>query len=79
MTYQQILEIAEVRLQNKFPYVVTDLRDQIASGSTGGEIMGLVGKYLKNLKKNNSEAYSILENEIVEYLSECKRYGIVVI
>jgi len=79
MDYQHILAIAENKLKGKFDYIIKDIKNQISSGSTGGEISSMVGKYLKDLKINNLTAYSLFENDIQFYISECKRHGLDVI
>lgn len=79
MDYQKILKKAVDKLQDKFPQVVEDIEDCISSGSTGGEIISSVGKYVKDLEFKNNEAYNILKNEIQEYLQLCKKNGRIII
>lgn len=78
MDYQRILTIAEDKLGNEFSYIVRDIKECIASGSTGGEISSMVGKYLKDLETNNKLAYSIIEKDIQFYLLQCKKHGLYV-
>jgi hypothetical protein len=79
MDYQQILHAAEKKLKGKYDDVIAGIEECISLGSTGGEISSLVGKFVKDLRYTNPSAYSILENEIADYLNECKRAGIFII
>jgi len=76
MDYQSILKIAEIKLNGEFDYIIRDIKKSISAGSTGGEIISMVGKYLKDLKINNPQAYTLLEKDIQLYLRECKRQGL---
>ena len=78
MDYQQILAVAENRFKEEFSDIIKDLKDLISSGSTGGEISSMVGKYLKDLKAKNPNAYGLIENEIRLYLLECKKHGLII-
>lgn len=75
MNYQNILITATNKIGTEFPDVINDIEYRISAGSTGGEIIGMVGKYLKDLEMTNPAAYSILIKEIEEYISDCKRIG----
>ncbi len=78
MDYRNILSVAEDKLGNIYPDVVFDMQELISSGSTGGEISSMVGKYLKDLEIKNREAYSIMEKDIQLYLFHCKKQGLYV-
>lgn len=78
MDYQRILTIAEDKLGNEFSYIVKDIKECIASGSTGGEISSMVGKYLKDLEINNKLAYSMIKEDVQFYLLQCKKHGLLV-
>jgi hypothetical protein len=45
MDYNKIVSNAEDKLINSHPEVIKDLKDIIASGSTGGEIIGMTEGY----------------------------------
>lgn len=77
--YQRILSEAKTKLTGKYDYVIEELKEIISIGSTGGEIISMVGKYLKDLKQNNPLVYEIMEKDIVDYLSECRRQGIYIL
>jgi len=79
MDYLGILKIAEKKLGLEFNYIINDIEVCIASGSTGGEISGLVGKYLKDLELKNKQAYNILKKDIEQYILECKKQGLFII
>jgi hypothetical protein len=79
MSYQNILIVAEEKLKGEFNSVIIDIKECISSGSTGGEITSMVGKYLKDLETNNKPAYSVMENEIHKYLRYCKKIGLEII
>ncbi|KGO92191.1 hypothetical protein [Flavobacterium subsaxonicum] len=79
MDYQKILNVSESKLQLRFSDVVENIKDCIISGSTGGEIISKVGKYLKDLKFTDIEAYLVIENDIITYLKTCKENGIIII
>ncbi len=79
MDYQRILTTAEATLKNEYEYIVRDIKECISSGSTGGEISSIVGKYLKDLRSKNPHAYYLLEKDIQVYLAECKKQGLQII
>ncbi|HQH17913.1 MAG TPA: hypothetical protein PKZ43_00025 [Bacteroidales bacterium] len=78
MDYQKILRIAEKKIGLEFNYIVMDIKECIACGSSGGEISMMIGKYLNDLKINNFQAYSILKEDIEMYLLECKKHGLLI-
>ena len=65
-----LLKLAEIRLRANNQNIIDDLKIRIASGSTGGEIGGLVGSYLKELKDQNHPAYLMLKPEADIFLSQ---------
>jgi len=79
MDYEKVLKAAENKLPEEFASVVQDIKNGIRGGSTGGEIIGRVGKYLKDLKFTNEKAYMILKEDIDHYLSECERHDIIIL
>ena len=79
MDCQHILAIAEIKLKGKSDYIIKEIQDRISSGSTSGEISSMVGKYLKDLKLNNKTVYFLLEDDINEYIRECKENGLEII
>lgn len=76
MDYQKVLDITENKLNKKFDFVINDIKNCIESGSTRGEISSILGKYLKDLKVNNYQAYAILEEDINKYISDCRKNGL---
>lgn len=78
MDYQKILKVAENNLQNEFPEIFENIKNCIISGSTGGEIISRVGKYLKDLQFINVDAYNLIKEDIVNYLLVCKQNGIII-
>jgi hypothetical protein len=60
MDYNKIVSNAEDKLINSHPEVIKDLKDIIASGSTGGEIIGMTEGYFKSLEYSNKDAYYCL-------------------
>jgi len=79
MDYQHILNKAKDKYSGDFDYIIQEIENCIASGSTGGEISSMVGKYLKDLKIKNNVAYLLLEKDIQSYLNECKKQGLEII
>jgi len=79
MDYRGILKIAKEKLDANFSYVIKDIENEISAVSTGGEIVMRVGKYLKDLETKEKNAYLILKEEIVKYLKDCKRNGLIII
>lgn len=75
MDYRIVLTIVEEKLGNSFPYIADDIKDLIASGSTGGEIMSMIGKYLKDLQEKNETAYDLIKEDILKYLEHCRKNG----
>ncbi|WP_116790380.1 hypothetical protein [Flavobacterium psychrotrophum] len=78
MDYERILNVAKLKFQTKFPKIVNDLEECIAAGSTGGEIIVRVGKYLYDLKNMNKIAYLEIQEEIISYLNSCRANGILI-
>ena len=56
--------------------VINGLENAMAGASTGSEGLGLTGKYLYDLKKNNPVVYRLIKEEIKEYLTYCKQNGL---
>lgn len=79
MDYNKILEIAKFKLNKKDESIIKDIEDLISIGSTGGEIVGMVGKYLKDLEVSNYQAYLLLKQDIAGYITECKRNGLIIL
>jgi hypothetical protein len=79
MDYEKILKISIKKLQNEYPEIIDGIKNCIAMGSTGGEIMFMVGKYLKDLKCVNNQAYSVIKEDIENYLNECKKNGLIIV
>jgi hypothetical protein len=79
MDYQKALNAAENKLPAEFASVVQDIKNCIRSGSTGGEIIGRVGKYLKDLKFTNEKAFLILKEDIDNYIMECEKHDIIIL
>ncbi|MDB4919984.1 hypothetical protein [Mucilaginibacter sp.] len=69
MDYTEILKIVENNLDPKYDYVIDEIKVQISSGSTGGEIGSLVGAYLKSLRDQHHPAYLLIKEEVDSYLS----------
>ncbi|WP_310560429.1 hypothetical protein [Flavobacterium sp.] len=78
MDYQKTLDTIKNKIGDKFPTVINDIEICIMAGSTGGEITSMVGKYLKDLEKTNLRAYSLIRNEIEDYIVECKKEGLII-
>ena len=78
MNYQSVLNILEKKIGRE-SIAFLDLKEIISSGSTGGEISSMVGKYLKDLEKSNNELFKFLEKFISNYLKECRNQGLFVI
>ena len=76
MDYQKIIKVSNDKLKTKFPEIVQDIKNCVLAGSTGSEIIFILGKYIKNLESINIEAYHLIKLEIVDYLNECKKNGI---
>jgi hypothetical protein len=76
MDYQKILDVAEQKLGSEYIEVISNLKECISAGSTGGEITSMVGHYLKHLKYKNEKAYFVLEKDIKEHLLSCKENGL---
>jgi hypothetical protein len=79
MDYEKILKISKEKLKDKYPEIIEEIKNCIISGSTGGEIIFRVGKYIKDLECMNNGAYSIIRKDIEDYLNECKKNGIIII
>jgi hypothetical protein len=78
MDYLKILEIATQKVGIEFPFIINEIKARISAGSTGGEIIGMVGKYLKDMEKENPIAYSYLSGDIKPYINECRKIGIII-
>lgn len=78
MNYQDMLNVAAVKMAEKHSEIIDEIKDRISSGSTGSEITMMVGKYLKDLKYQNSDAYLVLQDEIEAYLLTCKKQGLII-
>ena len=79
MDYQKVLNTVESKLSGKFDNIINDIKERISSGSTGGEIASMVGKYLKDLKFAHPDAYFLLREDIELYILECKKQGLEII
>lgn len=79
MNYIEIQKIIEIKLNKKDNYVINDIKNIISIGSTGGEIDSMLGKYFKDLKTKDTSIYNIIENDILKFLSVCKKNGLEII
>ena len=53
--------------------------DNSAAGSvTGSEALMNQGDYLLSLKHNNPKAYSLINEEVKDYLNYCKQHGLII-
>ncbi len=77
--YQYILPILESKLYGRFDDVIAEVKSIASAGCTGIEIAMMVGKYLKDLEITNPKAYEVLKDDIIFYLSECRRQGLYII
>lgn len=64
--------------ENGYKEIVSDLEMISKIGVTSSEILSLTGKLLFDLKKNNIQAYNLIENDISSYIEYCKNYGIII-
>lgn len=58
--------------------IVEHLDNLVGSAVTGSEGLGLTGKYLFDLRKNNPLVYEGLKPLITEYLKYCNQNGIII-
>lgn len=77
--YQEILSIAKSKLAGSYDNVIEELNVIISMGSTGGEIIAMVGKYLKDLEQKNLQVYEIMKKDILDYLNECRKQGLYIV
>ena len=58
--------------------VIDGLENAMASASTDSEGLGLTGKYLYDLKRNNPVVYRLIKEKIKEYLTYCRQNGLII-
>ena len=71
-------KIKEKLHQSNYDAIVNDLDTLTRAGSTGGEILFSIGKYLSDLKMNKPLAYSFITEEVQEYLKYCEQSGLII-
>ena len=76
MDYQELLIVLKQKLLNEHPDIIKKVEVYVKAGSTGGEITMMVGKYLKDLKFTNYNAYKLVKKEILDFLSACEKQGL---
>lgn len=57
---------------------VKELDGLLSAASTGSEALGLTGKYLSDLKRNEFSVYEPIKHLISDYISYCKRNGVII-
>ena len=70
------MSIKDKSQKNYFLHVKDAIEDLIKSGSTGGEILGMVAKYLLNLEAKEPRVYEVIKEDIQDYLKYCQSKGI---
>lgn len=76
MDYELTDKIKRQLSTNGFATISDEIDRLIASGSTGGEITGLVGSYLNRLLRENEEVKKCIEDEVKEFNLHAKSIGI---
>ena len=66
----ELLKIIQKKLnENGYSKISEDLSKIVRSGSTGGEITSMVGKYLYDLKNRNHKLNDLIGSEIDSFIN----------
>ena len=71
-TYDKIIEKWK---GTEYEFLIKDLHNCSLGAATGGEGIGIIGKYLKDLEENNINAYNLVKDLIEEYLDLWSRWA----
>jgi hypothetical protein len=58
--------------------IITGLENCMASATTGSEALMLSASYLHDLKNNNPKIYTLIKNDVKDYLKYCKLKGLII-
>ena len=79
MDINQITEgIKEKCRLNNYPEIEKEIDKRIRAGSTGSEILLMVGKYLADLKKTKKDLFDLIKIEVEAYLKYCTAHGLTI-
>ena len=76
MDYDRINLIKQTLEKEGFSAVSLEIDEIISSGSTGGEITMMVGKFLLDLIKHNVEVNKLIRNDVEEFQLYARSIGL---
>ena len=74
--YKTIDKIKQTLTDNNFSAIAEEISACALQGSTGSEILMIVGHYLLQLKEASPKAYLLIQKDIEEFVSECNKIGL---
>ncbi len=74
--YKTIDKIKQTLTDNNFGTIAKKISSCVEQGSTGSEILMIVGHYLLQLKEVSPKAYSFIQKDVEEFISECNKIGL---
>ncbi|HXP48868.1 MAG TPA: hypothetical protein VN922_02880 [Bacteroidia bacterium] len=74
--YKTIDHIKQALIDNHHETIADEITSRVQQGSTGSEILMIVGFYLKELKESAPQAYALIKEDAEEFISECNKIGL---
>jgi hypothetical protein len=74
--YKIIDRIKQTLIDNKLETIAGEISSCVQQGSTGSEILMIVGSYLQKLKETAPKVYILIQKDAEEFISECNKIGL---
>jgi len=74
--YKTIDKIKQALNKNGYNAIAKEISACVQQGSTGSEILMIVGHYLQQLKEITPKAYALIQKDAEEFVSECNKIGL---
>ena len=74
--YKIIDRVKQTLIDNNYSAIAEAISSCLTKGSTGSEILMMVGSYLQKLRTISPKAYALIQKDAEEFISECNKIGL---
>jgi hypothetical protein len=74
--YKTIDKIKQILTDNNFGAIAEKISSCEEQGSTGSEILMIVGSFLQKSRVASPKAYALIQKDVEEFVSECNKIGL---